>query len=104
MESPTRLSDKRADCVACDLWLRTDPEISLRVSRQHVQEFAGCACDRFRVVAMQVHDIEDLVKVGHSMQACPYFAARHYKGVYVLQPAAYHSSLLQHVLFPCCAF
>ena len=28
----------------------------------------------------QVHDIEDLVKVGHSMSACPYFAARHFKG------------------------
>ena len=27
-----------------------------------------------------MHDIEDLVKVGHSMSACPYFAARHFKG------------------------
>ena len=31
-------------------------------------------------VWIQVHDIEDLVKVGHSMSACPYFAARHFKG------------------------
>ena len=33
---------------------------------------------------MQVHDIEDLVKVGQSMQACPYFAARHFKGASII--------------------
>lgn len=32
------------------------------------------------LLLLQVHDIEDLVKVGQSMQACPYFAARHFKG------------------------
>jgi len=64
-----------------------------------MQEIACWACIRFTVVAMQVHDIEDLVKVGHSMQACPYFAARHYKGAYTLQFSAYHSSLLQYIYF-----
>jgi hypothetical protein len=29
---------------------------------------------------VQVHDIEDLVRVGKDVKACPYFAARKYAG------------------------
>ena len=45
-----------------------------------------------REVCLQVHDIEDLVKIGHSMQACPYFAARHYKGTLRLLVATWTGS------------
>lgn len=33
--------------------------------------------------ATQVHDIEDLTKVGKEQKACPYYAATHFAGSYL---------------------
>lgn len=54
-------------------------------SRQLTSGGVACSGQKFHcgdAFPMQVHDIEDLVKVGRSMGACPYFAARHFKGAY----------------------
>eukprot|EP00891_Asterochloris_glomerata_P003472 jgi/Astpho2/3472/e_gw1.00055.1.1_t len=55
-----------------------------------IKEESGCSCKYFKNVtrlypmqtssALNVHDIEDLARVGQQLKACPYFAARHFAG------------------------
>lgn len=37
------------------------------------------------IVGRQVHDIEDLAKVGKDHKACPYYAASHFAGAQLHQ-------------------